>query len=186
MAQGYLKHAIVEAELPGKFEIKTAGVMTVPGLIPSPEAIQVMEAAEIDISGHRSAEMTPELLRKSDLILGMTPFHIQSAIRALDDVKERTFLLKEYAQSDNKVFQVNDPMGATLEVYKRVFREIRLACDKLLEKEFFTGVPDDEFKKNQRKAKKVEREKKKKDTPKPARGKKKSSSCACSVEELSA
>src|SRR5690606_24228359 len=79
------------------------------------------------------AALTPEMLRKADLVLGMTPFHVQFALRMSDDARGKTFLLKEYTKSDLKNYQITDPMGATLEVYKRVFREIKLAIDKLVE-----------------------------------------------------
>jgi protein-tyrosine-phosphatase len=139
MAQGYMKKAMEERGIKN-VEPKTAGVMTIPGLIPTPEAAQVMRNAGIDITGHRSSPLTPELIRKADLILGMTPFHVQYALRMSDDAKDKTFLLKEYAESDVKNYQITDPMGMTLEVYKRVYREMKLAIDKMLDtKEFFTA-----------------------------------------------
>lgn len=137
MAQGYMKKAMEERGIKN-VEAKTAGVMTIPGLIPTPEATQVMRNAGIDITGHRSSPLTRELIRKADLILGMTPFHVQYALRMSDDAKDKTFLLKEYAESDVKNYQITDPMGMTLEVYKRVYREMKLAIDKMLDsKEIF-------------------------------------------------
>lgn len=122
-------------------EVRTAGVMTIAGLIPTPEASLVLKNASIDISQHRSSPLTHELIRKADLILGMTPFHVQFALRMSDDAKDKTFLLKEYAESDVKNYQISDPMGMTLEVYKRVYREMKLAIDRMLEnKEFFTSL----------------------------------------------
>ena len=142
MAQGILQAYLDEAGI-SHIDVKTAGVMTIPGLIPSPDAVQVMNAQGIDISKHRSAPLTPEMLRKADLILGMTPFHVQFALRMDDEARgagaagiparEKTFLLKEYTKSDLKNYQITDPMGATLEVYKRVYREIKLAVEKLCE-----------------------------------------------------
>ncbi|MCC5875893.1 MAG: low molecular weight protein arginine phosphatase [Candidatus Sumerlaeia bacterium] len=139
MAQGYMKAAMDEREITG-IEVRTAGVMTIPGLIPTPEATLVLKNAGIDIRAHRSSPLTPELIAKADLILGMTPFHVQFALRMSDDARGKTYLLKEYAESDVKMFQISDPMGMTLEVYKRVYREMKLAIDRILDnKEFFTG-----------------------------------------------
>lgn len=150
MAQGYMRHAMNERGVKN-IEVKTAGVMTIPGLIPTPEATQVMKNADVDITGHRSTPLTPEMIRKADLILGMTPFHVQYALRMSDDAKDKTYLLKEFAESDVKNYQITDPMGATLEVYKRVYREMKLAIDKMLDqKEFFTGVPEEEMKKRRK------------------------------------
>lgn len=142
MAQGYMKHAMNERDIKN-VEVKTAGVMTIPGLIPTPEATQVMQNAGIDVTMHRSSPLTKELIRKADLILGMTPFHVQFALRMSDEAKGKTYLLKEFAESDLKNYQITDPMGATLEVYKRVYREMKLAIDKMLDKEFFHHIGEE-------------------------------------------
>ncbi len=141
MAQGYIKRAMEERGITG-VEIKTAGIMTSHGLIPTPEAVQVMRNAGVDITGHRSAVLTETLIRKADLILGMSPLQTQYAKRLTEEAVGKTYLLKEYAESDMKNYQINDPMGATLEVYKRVYREMKLAIDKMLDtKEFFGASP---------------------------------------------
>jgi protein-tyrosine phosphatase len=145
MAQGLLQSYLDEKGITN-IEVRTAGVMTIPGLLPTPEAVQVMEAAGIDIKKHRSAPLTPEMIRKADLILGMTPFHVQFALRLSDDARNRTFLLKEYTKSDLKNYQITDPMGATLEVYKRVFREIKLAIERLCEMDSIHAPLDQELK----------------------------------------
>ncbi|MGF1574240.1 MAG: low molecular weight protein arginine phosphatase [Sumerlaeia bacterium] len=139
MAQGLMYQILAENDI-ATVDVKTAGVMTTTGLLPTPEAIQVMEAAGIDITKHRSVPLTAEMLRKADLVLGMTPFHVQFAKRMLIENTEdpgnpddKVFLLKEYTKSDMKNYQITDPMGATLEVYKRVFREIKLSINKLFE-----------------------------------------------------
>ncbi len=142
MAQGYMKKKLEEKGIT-HIEVRTAGVMTVSGLVPTPEARQVMEKEGIDIMKHRSAPLTRELVRRSDVVLGMTPFHVQFAKRLDDEARDRTFLLKEFAKSDMKNYQVTDPMGATLEVYKRVYREIKLAVDRLMEHEFVLTPPSD-------------------------------------------
>ena len=143
MAQGYMREALLQKEMKG-FDVRTAGVMTIAGLIPTQEAVQVMKNATVDITGHRSTPLTPELVRKADLILGMSPFHVQYALRLSDDAKGKTFLLKEFAQSDMKNYQITDPMGATLEVYKRVYREMKMAIDRMIEqKDFFIGVVEE-------------------------------------------
>jgi len=143
MAQGYMRKAMEERGVKN-VEVKTAGVMTIPGLIPTPEATQVMRNAGIDITGHRSSPLTQELIRKADLILGMTPFHVQFALRESEGAKGKTYLLKEFAESDVKNYQITDPMGMTLEVYKRVYREMKLAIDKMLEGKDFFKVKDEE------------------------------------------
>jgi len=138
MAAGYMKKILDENRIKN-IEVKTAGVMTVAGLLATPEAVQIMDAVGVDLRKYRSTKLTPEMVKKADLILGMTPFHVQSALRMLPDSRGKTFLLKEYTGSDVRHAQISDPMGCTLEVYKRVFGDIKSACDKLLKSEFILG-----------------------------------------------
>ena len=119
-------------------EIRTAGVMTVAGLLPSDESVQMLEEQEMDISSHRSRPLTPEIIRRVDLLLGMTPIHVQTALRMSEESKGKTFLLRDFAgTAEGKNSQVNDPMGCTLEVYKNCFKLIRKACEGLMKTEFF-------------------------------------------------
>ena len=138
MAAGYLKKLLKENKI-RNVDVKTAGVMTVSGLLATPEAVQIMDAVGVDLRKHRSRKLTEELIKKADLILGMTPFHVQSALRLSPESKGKTFLLKEYTGSDARHAQISDPMGCTLEVYKKVFGEIRSACNKLMKTEFIAG-----------------------------------------------
>src|SRR5690606_29213813 len=80
MAQGLLENFLETSGIK-HIDVKTAGVLTIPGLLPTQEAVQVMDSIDIDIRRHRSAPLTPEMLRKADIVLGMTPFHVQFALR---------------------------------------------------------------------------------------------------------
>jgi len=158
MASAYMKKIVEENKI-RNVEVKTAGVMTVAGLLATPEAIQIMDAIGVDLRKHRSTKLTEETIKKADLILGMTPFHVQSAHRLAPEARGKTFLLKEFTGSDVRHSQISDPMGCTLEVYKKVFHEIKTACDKLLKSEFIQG---------KKKAEKTAAVKKTKTKPKPA------------------
>lgn len=140
MASAYFRKLLIDTQIKN-VEVRSAGVMTINGLLASAEAIQVTEGDDINLRRHRSTPLTPELIRKADLILAMSPFHRQSAIRMSEEAKNKTHLLKEYTGSDLKNVQITDPMGCTLEVYKKVYKEIKAACDRLVEHEFVTGVP---------------------------------------------
>lgn len=139
MAAGYFRKLLAERNVKG-VEVRAAGVMTVTGLRASQEAQQVMEAVDVDLSRHRSSQLTPESIRRADLILGMSPLHVQHALRESPDARGKTFLLKEFARSDLKNIQISDPMGCTLEVFKKCFKEIRQACDKLIETDYVKAL----------------------------------------------
>lgn len=138
MAAGYFRKLLDENEIKN-VEVRSAGVMTITGLLASQEAIQVMENEGVDLRKHRSTQLTPELIHKASLILAMTPFHRQTALRMSEEAKDKTCLFKEFAKSDLKNVQIADPMGCTLEVFKKCFKEIKAACDKLVKHEYVAG-----------------------------------------------
>ncbi len=131
MVYGVMKELFEEHNIT-HLDIRTAGVMTIPGLLPTQESRMILEAEGVDISGHRSTQMTEDLLQGAEIILGMTSFHVQMALRLYSDSRHKTKLLKEFADPKTKNSQIQDPMGCTLEVYKRVFKEIQKTCRKIV------------------------------------------------------
>ncbi len=163
MAAGYLQKLLKEKGVKD-IEVKAAGVMTIPGLLATPEAIQIMDSMGVDLHRHRSSQLTRDLIKKADLILGMTPFHVQSALRVSDEARGKTFLFKEYTRSDLKNTQIVDPMGCTLEVYKKVFNEIKHATNRLMKTDIIGVKPSKVEKKP---ARKVEKRKPRRGVTKP-------------------
>src|SRR5262245_20935229 len=140
MAAAYMR-TLLDARGIREVDVRSAGVMTITGLLASQEAVQVMEEFGVDLRRHRSTQLTPELIHKADLILAMSPFHRQTALRMSEEAKNKTYLLKEFTRSDLKNVQIADPMGCTLEVFKKCFKEIKSACDRRIEHEYVTGRP---------------------------------------------
>jgi protein-tyrosine-phosphatase len=138
MAAAYLSK-LLEERKSRHIEVRSAGVMTIPGLLATDESKLMLEPYGVSLDRHRSQPLTEELIRRADLILGMTPFHVQMALRMSDAARDKTFLFKEYTGTDPKGRPIPDPMGCTLEVYKRCFRQIKQACDALVTMEFVTG-----------------------------------------------
>ncbi len=134
MAQGFMHKLLHERNIT-HVEVRTAGVMTPTGLLPAQEAKQLLQEEGVDISRHRSRPLSEALIREADLILGMTPFHIQSAFRKCEEARGKTFLLREYVGAEGKNTQIADPMGGTLEIFKKCFSQIRHALHALVEKE---------------------------------------------------
>lgn len=138
MAAGYFRKLLDERKLKN-VEVRAAGVLTVTGLRASQEARQIMESEGIELDRHRSSQLSPEMIRRADLILGMTPYHIQIAMRISEEARGKTFLLQEFSGNDLKNVQIQDPMGCTLEVFKKRFKEIRQACDRLADTDFVSA-----------------------------------------------
>lgn len=87
----------------------------------------------IDLSGHRARQLSPELVKTSDLILTMGPHHRDRA-EALGGTG-RSYLLTEFLHPGSPERPVSDPFGGDLTVYRTTFdeleREITLLLDRL-------------------------------------------------------
>lgn len=140
MAEGYLKKLLHERGIDW-IQVSTAGVMTPTGLLPTPEAEQLLKEEGVDISRHRSRPMKAHMLEDADLVLGMSSLHVQKAIRETEAAKGKTFLLKEYVGYRGKDVQIPDPMGGTMDTFKRVFEQLKDALEKLVETDFIKTPP---------------------------------------------
>lgn len=125
----------MDEKLSKSLELRGSGVMTVSSLLPAQETVIVMKEDNIDVTPHRSTKLTKELVKRADLILGMTPFHVQMAKRISDLAKGKTYLFMEYVEDNPKQYQIADPMGGTLETFKTTYKNIKKAVDKLLDME---------------------------------------------------
>ena len=131
---GLLKHYFEENGITC-LDVRTAGVMTTPGLMPTQECRQLLAKDNIEVNQHRAHKMTVELIKQAALVLCMTSFHVQMALRMTEDARGKTYLFKEFVGGDPKNSQIQDPMGCTLEVYKKVYRDIKAGCKKLAKME---------------------------------------------------
>ena len=95
MAEGLMRKSLYEL---GKerIEVASAGTMATNGMPPTDETVKVMKEAGVDVSDFKAKSVTPEMVRKADLILVMEPMHKDSVLRKAPQASSKTFLLKEY------------------------------------------------------------------------------------------
>lgn len=115
MAEGLLRKLMRERGVPG--EVSSAGLFTVDGLPASFYAIEVMKEWGIDLSGHRSRQLTHTLVKRSDHVVGMTAEHVAS-------------LLAQYPEDHSRIRtlelpDIPDPYGKPLETYREVRHLLR-------------------------------------------------------------
>jgi len=72
MAEAALRHELREQE---GVTVESAGLGALVGQPASEHAIALMEERGIDITSHRAQQLTPELIKKADLILAMESGH---------------------------------------------------------------------------------------------------------------
>lgn len=107
--------------------ISSAGIAASEGLPASRHAVEVCCQMQIDLSAHRSRQLTLEDIEQSDMIFTMSRHHRDCIVQSFPSASEKCFLLDE-------TFDIMDPIGSELEVYQKCFQEIRNSITK--KKEF--------------------------------------------------
>ena len=139
MAEGILKKMLKESKL-DNFEVFSAGTSSMDGVFASLFAVEVAEQRNVDLSQHRTRQLSKQILKEADLILAMSDAHLE-AIRRMDEkTLEKTYLLKTFPPRQRRDFQPNhptsnednsqdvsyikDPIGGSMDDYNQCFLEI--------------------------------------------------------------
>lgn len=105
--------------------VSSAGVGALEGYPASGFAIEVAKNWDVDISDHRARQLSHEMIKKTDLILAMSPEHADNILRTDPRAKSKTYLLKSfpklYAPSQEGV---DDPIGGSLDQYNHTYLEL--------------------------------------------------------------
>jgi len=113
----------------GEFEVLSAGTGTAGGAEATESAKKVLSKEGIDASAHRSQALNPDLVNNADYIFVMEDLHKQRIIQLAPQAVTKTHLLLPFAKRVSEGGQqgVSDPIGRPLEVYERVFTQIKEA-----------------------------------------------------------
>ncbi len=103
--------------------VSSAGLMTEDGLRASDNAIYAASQMKIDISSHRSRQITLDMAKDADLILTMTASH-KKMLANLPNV----YTLAEYA---GETADISDPFGMGKEEYLLCLDEIKKYIEKI-------------------------------------------------------
>jgi ribose 5-phosphate isomerase B len=132
MAEYLLKHRAEQAGL--NLEVKSAGLHAFAGDTATEQALAALGELGIDAGGHRSRRIHPQLLEEADLVLAMTRHHKEELLRLAPEHAGKIFLLKEYAgrldfgqeqgEWAAKDYEISDPFGHSLDVYREAREEI--------------------------------------------------------------
>ncbi len=126
MAQGFALREAAERKL--SVEIASAGTNALDGSPASRNAMQACAEREIDITGHRAAQVNPDACSEETLYVCMTPQQVQWLRRVAGIPAGRLALLGS---------GVPDPYGGDINVYRRtrdiIEMEVRELFDSLAE-----------------------------------------------------
>lgn len=116
------------------WEACSAGIIAAYGQPPSREGVVALQEKGLDLTPHRSQPLNGDIVQAATIIAVMT----QSQLEQIDclfpeiAVREKTFLLRSF-DPDALTGDIDDPIGMSLDVYRRVRDEIDSALDGLLE-----------------------------------------------------
>jgi len=94
---------------------------------------KVLKEEDIEISNHKPTRVTPQIVKDADLILVMEKRHKEAILEIAPEVKNRVFLLKEFA-GEKKNLDIPDPIGQPEEAYRSRLQEIKGYLFKILKK----------------------------------------------------
>jgi protein-tyrosine phosphatase len=114
MAAGILEQRLAARGLSDRVRVVSAGVYAEPGSAASTDAIITLRQRGIDITQHRSQQITPDLLNQADLILVMQEAHRRSIFYFGSQYLPKVYLLSEMS---GKHDDVGDPYGGPIEGY---------------------------------------------------------------------
>lgn len=128
MAEGLLN-----AMLPDEsgWNVSSAGVCAASGWPASDHSVEALREKGVDISGLTSTTLTPELIDDADLLVTMTEGHRQAILAAAPESKGKVCLLKSFGVAKCAA-DIDDPVGGSLDDYRRVRDEIEAALPDLI------------------------------------------------------
>lgn len=104
------------------YKIASAGVMAVDGMPVSIESVSACEQFGIDLSSYVSTAFTGKLLEDSDFIFAMCASHVDNILSRFDGSAGKIFKLRSK--------DIEDPIGAGLEIYEKCARDIYKSVQK--------------------------------------------------------
>jgi protein-tyrosine phosphatase len=133
MAEGLMKIKLPDGYRE-RVTVGSAGTLGLHGNPATDFAIHVAGELGADISQHRSQGISEELVKDADIIFAMTPEHQAYLEQAFPEVRDNVFLLKTFDRQPGEEFDefIDDPIGATLAVYRECARIINEELERIL------------------------------------------------------
>ncbi len=131
MAEGFLRK-LKNVHSADWLDIKSCGTGATPGLKVPKIVLKIILDEGVDLSDHISTPVNKLIAGVSDYIFTMEEHHKNEIIRRYPELKDRVYLLKEFA-INRKLDEpdVADPIGQPDEVYLQAAAEIKGLVEKL-------------------------------------------------------
>lgn len=127
-----MAEAILKSKNLTGVKVKSAGVYAANGIPASQHAQKILEEQMITHS-HQSSSLTKELVDWATYIFTMTEGHKDAVVGMFPGEKAKIFTLKEFAGNEGD-WDIIDPFGGSLEMYRMTYKDIYENIEKLLKK----------------------------------------------------
>ncbi|SHF00011.1 low molecular weight protein arginine phosphatase [Alkalibacter saccharofermentans] len=131
MAKGIFEDLIKKEGRNDEIAIDSAGISVYYSEGANPNAILAAREMGIDISSHISKQVDEYHIANSDLVLTMTTGQKEILKARYSGYAFKIFTLKEF-EGDSKTWDIADPFGGSLDIYKRTAKEIKDAITNLI------------------------------------------------------
>jgi protein-tyrosine-phosphatase len=124
LAEGILKNLLKSRGIE-HIQVSSAGTAGLDSFPASENAVEAAKVWDIDISGHRSRPINRRIIESADLILAMSPDHVNYIFSVSPSAKNRTYLIKGFPKPFSPTQEgVRDPIGGPLELYNQTYLEL--------------------------------------------------------------
>ncbi|MFA5144622.1 MAG: L-threonylcarbamoyladenylate synthase [Candidatus Omnitrophota bacterium] len=130
MAEAVLKKILKEKNR-DDVEVVSAGIMMMGGTGATESTREILRKRGMDVSGHISQRITPDMVKKADMILVMEQLQEKRILEMFPEVKFKLFLLKEFAKISDNSLEIDDPIGKPVEFYEKTFEVIKESVERI-------------------------------------------------------
>ena len=125
MSEGILKKLFLAQIHQKRVTIESAGTDADAGKSTNSFTMEICNEHGIDVSKHRSRQLTASMLERASLVICLAENHHEIIHRAYPEFRMKVVLLKEFGQRQPlKNRSVADPIGGPKRVYAACFKEI--------------------------------------------------------------
>jgi protein arginine phosphatase len=135
MAQAYMEKRLKELKRKD-VTVSSAGIFPHPGMLATAETQQILAEEGIDILGHAAKKVTDSEIREADMIFAMEDIHKRYLISRDPQAEKKTYLLKDFKKigdfSESDSPNIDDPIGKSIDFYRKTFAVIKEAVENIL------------------------------------------------------
>lgn len=95
------------------------------------QVVQFIDNEGAGLAGHKSTQVTRELVSWADLILVMENFQREYITLCFPEARKKVFLFKEYVNAEGDK-EIQDPMGRSDDMYEDTANAIKEYIEKLI------------------------------------------------------